>query len=475
MERLFEYLKDAAVSQLQPQRRVDLPSLCNEIDLPYASDNQRNSKREYILSRIEHLRDDPVKTRQVAEKFVEHYPLWKGYEETFTIEEMLWTDSGYPTISKRLRREIAESIEEEKLFVDSDGFRDAMGRLWVLQSEMEKNYEVVDEVVGEMFGKIPFRQNSSSNSLKQQIEKHVIGNSGRWSTEDFFKRLSAFDCSDKRFGKFIEALAGPDVRPDESSQRSFAEIVNSVLSPQGLELAETGEADGYPTFTLQAIGTGAVGKPKNLIFASPVKPDLRFRDAVNNDIEIVTHADKVLVYENPIPDTGLRWRDLQAWWKEHNQCRNDKEAKTTLYRRLLESLPQESPPQKLLFDTFFRHFGQDVPNIPALLPEVWLHYDPKPIEQRGRSALFRQRMDFLLLISPGTRVVIEVDGSHHYSDKTGRADTKAYAKMVSADRDLRLCGYDVYRFGGSELQGEEGARLVRRFFDDLFTKHKIRM
>lgn len=455
------------MSRLQPRRRVDLPGLCNKIDLPYAPDDPQISKRKYILNRVEHLRADPVKTRQTAEKFVECYPLREGCNEAFEIEEMLWKDSDYPNISKRLRREIAESLEGEKVFVDPDGFRNAMDRLWVLQSQMEK----LDETIGEVL----LGWNSSSNSLKRQIEKHVINNSGMWSKKYLFKRLGALDCSNKRFGKFIESLAASDVRPDESSQRSFAEIVNSVLSPQGLELAETGEVDGYPTFTLQTIGTGAVGKPKNLIFASPVKPDLRFRDAVNNDIEIVTHADKVLVYDRPISDEGLRWRDLQIWWKEQNQCESDNEAKVTLYRRLLESLPQESPPQKLLFETFFRHFGQAVPNIPALLPEVWLHYDPKSIEQRGRSALLRQRMDFLLLISPSARIVIEVDGLHHYSDEAGRADRKTYAKMVSADRDLRLCGYDVYRFGGSELQKEEGVRLVRKFFDDLFKKHKIRV
>jgi hypothetical protein len=35
-----------------------------------------------------------------------------------------------------------------------------------------------------------------------------------------------------------------------------------------------------------------------------MKPDLRFRDAVNNDIEIVTGADQVLVYDRPINAGG---------------------------------------------------------------------------------------------------------------------------------------------------------------------------
>ncbi|GII32896.1 hypothetical protein [Planotetraspora mira] len=48
--------------------------------------------------------------------------------------------------------------------------------------------------------------------------------------------------------------------------------------------------------------------------------------------------------------------------------------------------------------------------LPALLPEVWLHWDPKTVRARGTEALLRFRMDFLLLLSRGQRVVLEVDG-----------------------------------------------------------------
>lgn len=58
-----------------------------------------------------------------------------------------------------------------------------------------------------------------------------------------------------------------------------------------------------------------------------------------------------------------------------------------------------------------------------LLPEVWLHWDPRTVKERGPNALLRFRMDFLLLLPHGTRVVIEVDGKHHYADPhpVGRA------------------------------------------------------
>ncbi len=62
-------------------------------------------------------------------------------------------------------------------------------------------------------------------------------------------------------------------------------------------------------------------------------------------------------------------------------------------------------------------------------------------------------MDFLLLIPHGQRVVLEVDGSHHYATPDGkRPDSIRYAANMRADRELKLSGYEVFRFGATELQ-----------------------
>jgi hypothetical protein len=46
--------------------------------------------------------------------------------------------------------------------------------------------------------------------------------------------------------------------------------------------------------------------------------------------------------------------------------------------------------------------------------------------------------------------------------------------MVQADRDLRLLGYEVYRFGGAELSEESGESAATAFLRRLFQKHKIK-
>lgn len=82
-------------------------------------------------------------------------------------------------------------------------------------------------------------------------------------------------------------------------------------------------------------------------------------------------------------------------------------------------------------------------------------------------------MDFLMLLPHGSRVVIEVDGKHHYARDDGRADPARYAELAAADRDLRLAGYEVFRFGADELRGESSALVIQTFFEDLFKQRAI--
>ena len=46
-------------------------------------------------------------------------------------------------------------------------------------------------------------------------------------------------------------------------------------------------------------------------------------------------------------------------------------------------------------------------------------------------------------------------------------------RMAKGDRELRLAGYEVYRFGGAELQGPEPSLLAADFFRALFQRHGI--
>lgn len=443
LEPLVVALKDAGPHPM-------LPILCEQLGLPAPMPD--GSKRERISASFKAVAD--AELPEVARKLLIHHP--PNATTRNQVQDLLWSDSSSPPIPKRYRRDVARRLNSEELYKDAQRFDELLERLWILDADDWMN----------LLGGRPV-------GLRAEIQQHVHRNSEDWSTEVLFDKLGAYETSDKRFALFLEGLASADVRPDEAAQRHFVACINEPLHNCGVELRETAAEGGYPVFTLVSLHATTNGRPKNLIFASPDKPDLRFRDALNNDVEIVTNADKVLVYDRPIGNDGLRWNDLQQWWSEEEGIADTTQAKRSLYTRLKASLPSNSPPQTLLFEAFFEGFRSAVPNLPALLPEGWLHWDPRTVKERGPDALLRFRMDFLLLLPHGVRVVIEVDGKHHYADDTGNADVKRYSQMVKADRELKLVGYEVFRFGAAELQMPTAKADVKAFFEALFKRYGV--
>lgn len=220
---------------------------------------------------------------------------------------------------------------------------------------------------------------------------------------------------------------------------------------------------------------GGVGTPaKNLIFAANgPKPELVLRDAVNNDIEITRNDEYCLVYDQPIPANGLTYNNLIEWWRNRQSIDETvptREVGLDLHNRLRASLG-DNPVEQLVFDTYAARYKNNQFDIPALIPQVYLHFDPatqlarRADGQSGRP-LARQRMDFLILFSNRHRVVLEVDGKQHYA-KGEIASPALYSEMVAEDRRLKIAGYEVYRFGGAELMRDDANRMLAEFFDQL--------
>lgn len=245
-----------------------------------------------------------------------------------------------------------------------------------------------------------------------------------------------------------------------------------------VEILETYRVDLRRYIDAYDRGGGVEGPTKNLIFAANgPKPDIVLRDALSNDIEIVANAEHCLVYDRPVPAEGLRFSHLIQWWRELKKLPEsllgDREVGHELHRRLAASLDSEA--ERVVFEAYATRYKVSF-DIPALIPQVYLHYDP--YDQRTRrdlssgTPLPRQRMDFLLLFSDRQRVVIEVDGKQHYA-AGDIAKPVLYSEMVAEDRRLRLSGYEVYRFGGYELtQRPDSSAMVKDFFEQLSTRMK---
>ncbi|MGW8955618.1 hypothetical protein [Streptomyces sp. NPDC055709] len=261
------------------------------------------------------------------------------------------------------------------------------------------------------------------------------------------------------------------------SWQARRDSIERILGPTRDALEELQELEYESRFR-----KGPPGSFKNLIFAADgAKPEIVLRDAVNNDVEIVRNADTCLVFTDPLPPHGLAWRQMVAWWTNNYQPGTDENgAAGGLYRRLYRSL--DSPPEQLVMRTYCARYAEPGGfDLPALIPQVYLHYDPytrRSAKQSG--ALYRQRMDFLLLAPDRSRIVIEIDGVQHYGrpnpyDDTGRvtytAVPRLYSEMVAEDRRLRLAGYEIYRFGGWELTQPHGEQLLTDFFTELLARH----
>lgn len=312
----------------------------------------------------------------------------------------------------------------------------------------------------------------------QDIWKHMVMNND-WSLHYLlYTYLDLTGCEDEQFIKFLANCVHPTVLPTREPVEELVRFFNDALRRDGYLLQAASQLSGKPVYQVKRQNrSGVQGTVKNLIFAANgPKPEIVLRDAVNNDIQIVRNEQYCLVYDRHLPERGLLWKDLVAWWQAHpgNGRIDERTLENSLYRRLASSLC-DSPPEQLFFRTYMHHFRKMFGDYqPALIPQVYLHYDPYTIKllTDGNKRLPRQRMDFLLLFSNQGRVVIEIDGKHHYAIND-QASPRLYAEMVAEDRTLRFAGYEIYRFGGYELQRPEDAQVVIAFFNALFQRHSI--
>ena len=388
-------------------------------------------------------------------------------------DALWWIDSnGTESVSEITRRALARDLDGRVLVEDEDPGAfvarcAGVARTWTAPKIAYGSdgllYKSEPDLFA-LFGGRPAEPSFTRVPLSSLLEEHGFF---RWP--------------DKRVFIFLEQLVHPIVRRRESEQREWVALLNKVLAPDQLALVETGRVSKRPLFSVQHLA-GRGKKPKNLIFASTgPKPELGFRDAIDNDVTILKHAEHCLIYENDIAEDGLTWEALVSWWA-HRSGSDPKapEVRKSLGQRLMQSLG--SPAERALFVEYFRQFSAKLGDkLPALLPQVYLHYDPVSLwelKRRGEERRFLvQRMDFLLLLRDHVRVVVEIDGQHHYAEGEGanaKPSPAVYADTVKADRSLRLAGYEVYRFGGYELsEPRRASQALTEFFVALFRRHGV--
>ncbi|MEO7838124.1 MAG: hypothetical protein ABIU06_02130 [Anaerolineales bacterium] len=180
------------------------------------------------------------------------------------------------------------------------------------------------------------------------IWQHMINNDD-WDYDYLFNYLGITTGNDEQFLRFLEEIVHPLVRmPNE--QEEFVEIINNHLMRDGYQLQPRDQISGYPIYRAMRNGNDGVKQEvKNLIFAADgPKPEIVLEDSISNKIQIVKNEQYCLIYDLPIPSTGLRWIDLVDWWANRQgttppTIRTERD----LYNRLYKSLTSE--PEKLFF------------------------------------------------------------------------------------------------------------------------------
>ena len=304
-------------------------------------------------------------------------------------------------------------------------------------------------------------------SIGDYIMQHVIRNDDI-SYKDMLLDILQFKyISDSSLIKFLEKMVNPEVRTGEE-QIQYVNGINEIIGADGFELAVSGKISNELIYKIYRKNT-VCGNMKNLVFA-PLgkKPDIVIDDAIDNELKIVGDTNNCLLYNFEPNSDGLSWKTLVRWWEPKAVNKN---VQQDLFTRLLNSL--DSQPEKDFFTRYYKIY-EERSDFPALIPQVYLHYDPHAKIWRGNGIVYtHQRMDFLMLLPNGVRIVIEIDGKQHYSEGD-KPSPKLYAEMVIDTRELQLKGYEVYRFGGYEFMNmTESKKMVKDFFDKLFEKYCI--
>lgn len=475
----LDQLKSALVYFLQcwtwSQMELEHP----KVGLPWRTDRPErvSSKPKYCEWRIQSLTEDEL--LDLARRCLAlHLPA----HGEMALQDAVWNveADGRQALTSVSRKALAKWLERRILDASSKP-AEFVGRFGALRGD-EKNYDWKSAAYaadGSLLVEPAFWSNATGRLAKALEDRPV-------RMSDLLKAFGFDQWPDRRVFQMLEHLTHPDVRQGPEQQQ-WVDGLNEILAADGFKLHEHDRLSGHPTYRVGPVRARFHSRPKNLIFGSSgPKPEIGFVSAVDNEIELLSNPGNAFIYDEPIePDLGLTWLTLLRWYAQDRPV--DKPLRIELGNRLMSAAG--SPVEQALFRQYFEIFGRQLGDrLPALLPQVVYHHDPASLRQLKARGLERRyhnhRMDFMLLLPGNVRIILEVDGQQHYSEPPKRvvplangealASPAKYAETMRSDRELRLAGYEVYRFGGAELQNDNATETVKTFFTELFQRHGVK-
>ncbi len=218
-------------------------------------------------------------------------------------------------------------------------------------------------------------------TLGEYLIKHVVINDDISYKDMLLDILQIKYISDSSIIKFLEKMVNPEVRTGEE-QIQYVKGINEIIGADGFELVVSGKISNEPIYKVYKRQV-ANNNMKNLIIA-PLgkKADIVIDDAIANDIKIVGNTDNCLLYNFEPNADGVLWSTLVKWWGSTHASEN---VQRDLFMRLLSSL--DSKPEKDFFTKYYTIY-KDRNEYPALIPQVYLHYDPHAKIWRGSNIVY---------------------------------------------------------------------------------------
>jgi hypothetical protein len=207
---------------LYPTKSYSLPAVCERYGLePGNGDEAFNSKRQYVLRRLEKLSDEKVLhvAKSVLADFADD-PLQSAVEQL---------DRHKQVVSDVTRQRIAEALNKFSLSGKTD-----------LLDFLTKHWPGV------------YRTSSNVNfdwTLYDELYQHAVKNDD-YSNEAILKLVGFFNCSQSKIFAFIEDMVHP-LHRDEDQQIAIVEKLDPLLRRDGFTLAKSGRVSGYPIYRIQ--------------------------------------------------------------------------------------------------------------------------------------------------------------------------------------------------------------------------------
>ena len=186
--------------------------------------------------------------------------------------------------------------------------------------------------------------------------------------------------------------------------------------------------------------------------------------------ELITQADGFMAdkkncsldYRGPFSHTGITWDNVLDYFMSKEITLWD------LSDRYDKAIAPRC--EKLFYEAYTKQFintGFEISNCEiALLPQVYVNWDPYTKEQRGYK-LVNQRVDFLWYGPNHFPLIIEIDGPSHWEFPD------EYCVQCRTDRDLMDLGFHIRRFTNDEILSWHNHGELEKEVKSLFSGYLL--